>query len=350
LSTGSFEATEVSQSSKSLQIKGLREDLLVNQERFAEALGVTPLAVSRWESGGVIPSAQNYIRLTKLALEHGRAALALQFLEEAGIPEPLLRKLLPEFEKSFRRHLSHIGAALKAEGGAEHVPVPLLSIERFAHGSHEVAFSQMLREMREREPADRNVSFDSSVIPKPAETICVCAPREWMRPLFRKGDFVAIEVASQPIPPDPSHPAIKKLVKSALSGAGGVGARIVVACYRRPPEATSSSAAAGSFQLRVLSPSTEPIEQAGPWKLRTVIGLGTEVGAIAGIRFGRFPNLPGNWGWFTAEEWASEIQEASARGDAWSIFGRVVAWVGTADTDREASADDAGGADSEKKE
>ena len=47
-------------------IKKLRNEQKVTQEQLATALGVTPQAVSRWESGVAIPDAANLLQLSRL--------------------------------------------------------------------------------------------------------------------------------------------------------------------------------------------------------------------------------------------------------------------------------------------
>ncbi len=86
------------------RIRDLRKRLKLSQQKFADDLGVTRLAASRWQNGDAEPSATNFLILAKLAQERGYFDLALKFWESAGMTVPLLRALIPEFEEFATRH------------------------------------------------------------------------------------------------------------------------------------------------------------------------------------------------------------------------------------------------------
>jgi transcriptional regulator with XRE-family HTH domain len=74
--------------------KRARIELELSQSQIAEALGVSQVAVCRWESGHLKPSADNAFRLVyllaELAYDAGRADLVQSLLgEDVGMLGPI---------------------------------------------------------------------------------------------------------------------------------------------------------------------------------------------------------------------------------------------------------------------
>lgn len=86
------------------EMGALREELKLSRADFAEKLGVSKIAVLRWENGDRKPSPETYIKLAKLAQSQNMPDLALRFWGEAGVDIQTLRGIVPELEKSFRQH------------------------------------------------------------------------------------------------------------------------------------------------------------------------------------------------------------------------------------------------------
>ena len=57
-------------------VRTLRQRLALTQEEFAQTLGVTIAAVSRWENGRHAPSARAWQAIRDLAEKHGHPDLA----------------------------------------------------------------------------------------------------------------------------------------------------------------------------------------------------------------------------------------------------------------------------------
>ncbi len=70
-------------------IKKLRKQLNMSQTEFGEKVGVSPMAVSRWEAGVVIPEAGFLIKIAKLT---GTSKDFWHFLGAAGLSQSDLAK------------------------------------------------------------------------------------------------------------------------------------------------------------------------------------------------------------------------------------------------------------------
>jgi transcriptional regulator with XRE-family HTH domain len=84
-------ATKNTRPAWAMRIEALRDRLGVNQSEFARQLGVSAMAVSRWERGVNEPPAHTYIELGKLA---GNRDDGWFFWEHAGITRADARRML----------------------------------------------------------------------------------------------------------------------------------------------------------------------------------------------------------------------------------------------------------------
>jgi transcriptional regulator with XRE-family HTH domain len=289
-------------------IAGLREQLDLSQQKFADLLDVTRLAASRWQSGEVEPSAANFIVLAKLAQGRGHLGLAVQFWERAGVTMPVLRALVPEIEESARRHEAH---TFEPPSLAEAVRLPLLD-KSFFEGDSESLKSRLsplaIESLRD---AEARVAFPSESVPRPLATLAVRAPDDYMRPIFRKGEFVAVEVPFL----IPDQAPVKR-----------IGQAPIAALYFQPEHSTSSDPRPGLHlrEIYLYGPDQKQM------RLDTAVGRG-----IAAARAFFKGGLEFNY--------REEIESASILVDGkneseWSILGRVAGWLGS---DREPRFDDA---------
>jgi len=173
------------------RIRKLRTALKLNQEPFARLLGVKQSAVSAWEQSDSQPSADNYMRLAVLAAKHGLVAEAKWFLKKAKIPLADLALLVPELEISLRRYAEGLFVPPSA-AVAEMLALPSLD-DSFFQGSPEDLVAR-LNALGMEELPDSRIFFPRDLVPHLRETVAVRAPDDHMRPLFGKGDFVAIEI------------------------------------------------------------------------------------------------------------------------------------------------------------
>ncbi|HSA93977.1 MAG TPA: helix-turn-helix transcriptional regulator [Terriglobales bacterium] len=75
------------------RIRSLREHVGWSGTRFGRYLGVSQMAISRWERGRHPPPAEAWIALGILAAEHGRVEDCWYFLEQAGLSQEVLKSL-----------------------------------------------------------------------------------------------------------------------------------------------------------------------------------------------------------------------------------------------------------------
>jgi hypothetical protein len=258
---------------------------------------------------------------------------AFWFYAQAGLKRARLVSLAEQ-------HIKARGAPLTV---GESVRIPLISVDEFARGDHESAFSQLLAKMDE--DADLYIPFRSEVIAKPATTICVRAPDDLMRPIFRLGGFVAVQIFEQPVPLDPAHPEIKELAKSASVRT------TLVAAYREVPAGAPIRPGEGTFQFKKIRFSDSggpgvpvPNPMGGwthePYRPNSVIDFSTHVGdgLRAWASFSADPDLSR----YRSQQTPMGAELEMLRFDvtnnpAWSVFGKVVAWVGSPDPEAEKS-------------
>lgn len=125
----------------SCQIRRLRESLHVSQAEFARALGVTPMAVSQWESGKKEPSTDRYLQMGKIALPPD----CWFFFGKAGLSRADIYRLVPELQAAVTDRLEkqrlpvvQVVPAVKVRGSGQrlakmgYVALPLLRNEAAA--------------------------------------------------------------------------------------------------------------------------------------------------------------------------------------------------------------------------
>jgi transcriptional regulator with XRE-family HTH domain len=80
------------------RVRALRADLGMSQREFAQALGVPPVTVYRWENERVTPSAESLGRMVDLARERGAHVnfFPAKLLDEPRRPDAKQRRRRPK--------------------------------------------------------------------------------------------------------------------------------------------------------------------------------------------------------------------------------------------------------------
>jgi transcriptional regulator with XRE-family HTH domain len=290
------------------QIKGFREDLGLNQQPFAEELGVSRLAVLNWEKkkGASQPSTETYIRLAKLALRQPKEAkmrlYALRFLSQAGIDVRALRTLVPEIQRLLSDYEQR---RVEVEVG-DTLYLPLITEEILRGGIRDIS----ARLAVEISPRTEVVVFPADFVPHPNASACLRAPDNLMYPIFSKGDFIAI---------DGTLPG--GIVPQGLAVGGERSARFwarnhpeIVAAFYVPNKRNKDCGLRAGLHIRNI---WSPDPNVGIY-LQTAIGEVIE-------------KTPAN---LRSKLWSpDELIQASAveitGDDEWLILGSVVAWIGS---------------------
>lgn len=272
----------------------LREILGLDHKAFAELLGVTRAAASRWEGRGGMsePSAGTYISLGKLAKEEGQLDLALRFFTLGGVDEVVLKALVPEFDRTLNEY-ERAGAGVQAT-----VDIPLVDNSFFRGEPSSVQERFTVSGLATLASVKSRIPFPKEAVPDYRKTIAVLAPDDHMKFIFRKGNIVAVQTYC------PSF-LLETLQDQEY--------RPIVAAYheQRGPEASGYRQ---GLHLRTLRRSGgQP-----PW-----LTLETELGrAIAGAQ-AMFPAAT------TIAEGEEGYHSVQVRGNReWAILGVVVAWLG----------------------
>jgi transcriptional regulator with XRE-family HTH domain len=175
----------------SVKIRGLRRRLKLTQAGLAEQVGVSQVAVSRWESGQDEPSAAAYSQLARISGPPD----CWFFWEKIGIRMSDIYRALPDLEESRYKppeltiEVLPARGALKQEGELklkkrpDAVAVPLL---------HDPAAAGSPR-LIEAAAVDRMVIADARDCPHPDATVCISVRGESMSPVLEDGYIVALD-------------------------------------------------------------------------------------------------------------------------------------------------------------
>lgn len=174
---------QIEQMKQHLQAKSVRE--------LAALLGVSHMAVHRWESG-FQPDERGFIQLAKAAPEQMRWA----FLEKAGLSKSDILTFLPEQPlASASRPPPRIEVTAPAGAGAkglrlkkkgDYVAIPLL---------RDSAAAGEPRMIDERQVEDL-VIVRGSLCPNPDETVCVKVSGDSMSPILLDGYIAAVDTTA----------------------------------------------------------------------------------------------------------------------------------------------------------
>jgi phage repressor protein C with HTH and peptisase S24 domain/DNA-binding XRE family transcriptional regulator len=175
----------------SQKLESVRRGLNLSQHAFGKRLGLSAMAVSRWERGAAEPSGNVYLKLGNIAGD----PLCWYFWRRAGLTTGDVMRVLPDANRRLkemrtdRLQLIHAGATA-AKSRTEFVAVPLLPV--FAatageQGDREVDLHQTLPE--------RLLAAVSDWCPNPTSTICMRVKGNSMSPLILDGYIIAVDTS-----------------------------------------------------------------------------------------------------------------------------------------------------------
>ena len=180
-----------------VSILSLRKRLGLSQSSFGSMLHYSAMAVSRWETGKMEPSARCYIQLGNLAGDPDgwafwtRAGLKRSDLEHMSPADPstMHKRSWPDFE------IVHAGSGIKLKKRKRSRKSSIESLIHSARGScrHNRAGWRPVHRFRQRlRGRDDRGSRDVGV-PTPRQTNCLRVKGTSMSPLINDGDVVAVD-------------------------------------------------------------------------------------------------------------------------------------------------------------
>jgi SOS-response transcriptional repressor LexA/DNA-binding XRE family transcriptional regulator len=170
----------------------MRRGLNLSQDAFGKPLGVSAMAVSRWERGTAEPSGDVYLKLGNIAGD----PLCWYFWRRAGLTMTDVMRVLPDANRRLGRmrsgpmQLIHAGTATAAKRKSEFVAVPLLPVYAVTAGEEgdtNVDLDQTLPE--------RLLAAVSDWCPNPTSTICMRVKGNSMSPLILDGYIIAVDTS-----------------------------------------------------------------------------------------------------------------------------------------------------------
>jgi phage repressor protein C with HTH and peptisase S24 domain/DNA-binding XRE family transcriptional regulator len=173
------------------KLESIRRDLRLSQFAFGKRLGVSAMAVSRWERGTAEPSGNVYLKLGNIAGD----PLCWYFWRRAGLTTADVMRVLPDANRRLNQmrtrplQLIHAGATA-ARSRTEFVAVPLLpvfAVTAGEQGDGEVDLEQTLPE--------RLLAAVSDWCPNPTSTICMRVRGNSMSPLILDGYIIAVDTS-----------------------------------------------------------------------------------------------------------------------------------------------------------
>jgi SOS-response transcriptional repressor LexA/DNA-binding XRE family transcriptional regulator len=176
----------------SLKIEGLRRGRALSQADFGLQLGVSAMAVSRWERGVAEPPGETYIRLGNMAGD----PLCWFFWKCAGLRLSDVTRVLPPARRRLARSRMPDIHIVRAGSGRKHaleksslVAVPLLPVHAGTPGStgDNVDLFEVTPESVLAAPADW--------CPNHAYTVCLRVKGDSMSPLILDGYIIAVDTS-----------------------------------------------------------------------------------------------------------------------------------------------------------
>jgi SOS-response transcriptional repressor LexA len=175
----------------SLKIEGLRRNRQLSQAGFGSQVGVSAMAVSRWERGVAEPSGEIYIRLGNLA----GAPLCWFFWKRAGLRPSDVERVLPG-GRGFARNRHSEVQMVRAGAGKKHtlnkaslVAIPLLPVHAGTAGSpgDNIDLAEA--------PAESMMAAPLEWCPNPSSTVCLRVKGNSMSPLILDGYIIAVDTS-----------------------------------------------------------------------------------------------------------------------------------------------------------
>jgi SOS-response transcriptional repressor LexA len=176
----------------SLKIKDLRQGRDLSQAGFGEQLGVSAMAVSRWERGVAEPSGTTYIHLGNMA----GAPLCWFFWRRAGLRLSDVTRVLPAVQRRIARSHRPNVQIVRAGGGKKHIlsktklfAIPLLPVHAGTPGSQGDNL-----DLAEVSP-ESVLAAPLEWCPNPEATVCLRVKGNSMSPLILDGYIIAVDTS-----------------------------------------------------------------------------------------------------------------------------------------------------------
>lgn len=174
-------------------IAALRSSLRLNQTDFGQKLGVSAMAVSRWECGAQEPPARAHIELGNLAGDPN----CWYFWARAGLREEDLMRVIPRLRSRLRKTALPNFEIATAGGGAklrpkknELIAIPLLKVVAGSYGEKGDS-AAVLRGA----PTEGVIAAPKGWCPNPSSTSCLRVRGDSMNPLIYDGYIVAVDTS-----------------------------------------------------------------------------------------------------------------------------------------------------------
>lgn len=177
----------------SLKIEHLRHNRKLNQAEFGAQIGLSAMAVSRWERGVAEPHGEVYIRLGNLSGD----PLCWFFWKQAGLRMSDVTRVLPEVRARLAQtklpaiEFVHAGTtAIDALKSANLVAVPLLPVHAATSG-HEgdnIDLAEVSPELLLAAPVEW--------CPNPESTLSLRVKGNSMSPLIMDGYIIAVDTSN----------------------------------------------------------------------------------------------------------------------------------------------------------
>jgi transcriptional regulator with XRE-family HTH domain len=184
--------SEIDSPEWSRKIEHVRRGRELSQAEFGSRLGVSAMAVSRWERGAAEPTGEMYLRLGNLA----DRSLCWFFWKRAGLRPSDVARVLPEARRQFARNrildvaLVHAGTGKKQDlKKANLVVLPLLPVHAGAPGSpgDNIDLAEI--------PPESVLAAPQEWCPNPASTLCLRVKGDSMSPLILDGYIIAVDTS-----------------------------------------------------------------------------------------------------------------------------------------------------------
>jgi len=176
----------------SAKIESLRQKRKLSQADFGRQLGVSAMAVSRWERGVAEPTGESYIRLGNLADD----SLCWFFWKRAGLRLSDVMRVLPGAHR--RLAVSRIPDVrfVRAGSSKKHslqkaslIAIPLLPVHAGTLGSQgdDIDLAEI--------PPESVLAAPAEWCPNPATTICLRVKGNSMSPLILDDYIIAVDTS-----------------------------------------------------------------------------------------------------------------------------------------------------------
>ncbi len=176
----------------SLKIEHLRHARKLNQAEFGAQLGLSAMAVSRWERGVAEPHGEVYVRLGNLAGD----PLCWFFWKLAGLRLSDVTRVLPEVNRRLAESkipdLNFVRAGNSTAQSLKHanlVAVPFLPVKAATAGHYGDNI-----DLAEVSP-DSMLAAPASWCPNPDSTLCLRVKGGSMSPLILDGYIIAVDTS-----------------------------------------------------------------------------------------------------------------------------------------------------------